>query len=195
MGDKAWRLTPIYYGDLGDAEDYFAGRLHSRAWNDADDADKPKALLAARRLIDNLNFKGYKHAVWVFHQQSPAAVARPDTGIVRAAGGRAVYREEERAAEASQPLEFPRGADTVVPDAIRQAEYELAYSLLDGIDPQMELENLSVTAQGYAEVRTHYERNMVPIEHLINLVPNPLAWSLLKPFLRDDQAVRLSRVS
>ena len=103
--------------------------------------------------------------------------------------------KQERAADASQELEFPRGADTAVPEAIRRAEYELAYSLLDGVDPQMELENLSVTAQGYAEVRTHYERNMVPIEHLINLVPNPLAWSLLKPFLRDDQAVRLSRVS
>ena len=88
-------------------------------------------------------------------------------------------------------LEFPRGADTVVPEAVRIAEYELALSLLDGVDPQMELENLAVTAQGHAEVRTHYERNMVPIEHLINLVPNSLAWSLLKPFLRDDQALRL----
>ena len=66
------------------------------------------------------------------------------------------YRQQERDAEASQPLEFPRGADTVVPEAIRRAEYELAFSLLDGVDPQMELENLSVTAQGYAEVRTHY---------------------------------------
>jgi len=26
-------------------------------------------------------------------------------------------------------------------------------------------------------------------------VPNPLAWSLLKPFLRDEQTVRLSQVS
>ena len=51
-------IDATYYGDLGEAEDYFAGRLHSQAWNDADDADKPKALLAARRLIDNLNFKG-----------------------------------------------------------------------------------------------------------------------------------------
>jgi hypothetical protein len=183
-----------YYGDLSDAEAYFAGRLHSRAWNDADDADKPKALLAARRLIDNLNFKGCKHAVWLFKQNTPPPWRNPHTEMyVREA--EKTYRAEERAAEASQRLEFPRGADTTVPDAIYQAQYELAYSLLDGIDPQMELENLSVTAQGYAEVRTHFERNMVPIEHIINLVPNPLAWSLLKPFLRDDQAVRLSRVS
>ena len=100
------------------------------------------------------------------------------------------YREQERAANASQPLEFPRGSDTVVPDAIVMAEYELAYSLLDGVDPQMELENLMGTGPGLRRgLLTHYERNMVPIEHLINLVPNPLAWLLIKPFLRDDQAL------
>jgi hypothetical protein len=187
-------IDTSYYGDLQEAEDYFAGRLHSHPWNDADDADKPKALLAARRLIDNLNFKGHKHSVWVFHQQVPPPWRDPTNGTFDRAAEEQ-YRQQERDAEASQPLEFPRGPDTTVPEAIRRAEYELAFSLLDGVDPQMELENLSVTAQGYAEVRTHFERNMVPIEHLINLVPNPLAWSLLKPFLRDDQAVRLSRVS
>jgi hypothetical protein len=187
-------IDATYYGDLGEAEDYFAGRLHSQAWNDADDADWPKALLAARRLIDNLAFKGEKHSVWLFRQQTLPPWRDPTNGTFDREKAEQ-YRQAERAADASQELEFPRGADTAVPEAIRRAEYELAYSLLDGVDPQMELENLSVTAQGYAEVRTHYERNMVPIEHLINLVPNPLAWSLLKPFLRDDQAVRLSRVS
>ena len=187
-------IDTSYYGSLQEAEDYFAGRLHSQPWNDSHDADKPKALLAARRLIDNLNFKGHKHSVWVFHQQVPPPWRDPTNGTFDRTAEEQ-YRQQERDAEASQPLEFPRGADTMVPEAIRRAEYELAFSLLDGVDPQMELENLSVTAQGYAEVRTHFERNMVPIEHLINLVPNPLAWSLLKPFLRDDQAVRLSRVS
>ena len=179
---------------MQEAEDYFAGRLHSQPWNDADDADKPKALLAARRLIDNLNFKGHKHSVWVFHQQcrrrgatrpTAPSTARPRNSI----GSRSVT--PRRASRWSSPAARTRWC----PRPIRRAEYELAFSLLDGVDPQMELENLSVTAQGYAEVRTHFERNMVPIEHLINLVPNPLAWSLLKPFLRDDQAVRLSRVS
>jgi hypothetical protein len=35
----------------------------------------------------------------------------------------------------------------------------------------------------------------VPIEHLMNSIPNSLAWSMLKPFLRDDDAIKLSRVS
>jgi hypothetical protein len=182
------------YGSLGEASDYFAGRLHSDAWDDACPTEQNKALLSARLLIDNLAFKGDKHAVWVYRQQTPPPWRDPTDNAVDWRSQQH-YRQGERAAEASQPLEFPRGSDTTVPDAIRMAEYELAYSLLDGVDPQMELENLTVTAQGYAEVRTHYERSMVPIEHLINLVPNPLAWSLLKPFLRDDQAVRLSRVS
>ena len=181
-------IDTSYYGDLQEADAYFAGRLHSQAWEDADDADKPKALLAACRLIDNLNFKGDKHTVWVYRQQMPTPVWNDPPGVE-------AWEDGIRAAEANQPLEFPRGSDTVVPEAIRRAQYELAFSLLDGVDPQMELENLQVTAQGYAEVRTHFERNMVPIEHLVNLIPNPLAWSLLKPFLRDDQAVRLSRVS
>ena len=73
-------IDTTYYGDLGEAEAYFAGRLHSRAWNEADHADKPKALLAARRLIDNLNFKGHKHAVWVFRQQTPPPWRDPTTG-------------------------------------------------------------------------------------------------------------------
>jgi hypothetical protein len=182
------------YGSLDEANDYFASRLHSDPWDDAATGDKPKGLLAARRLIDNLCFKGHKHAVWVFHQNMPPPWRDPTNGNFNRVAAEQ-YRQQERDAELSQPLEFPRGPDTVVPDAISIAQYELALSLLDGVDPQLELENLSVTAQGHAEVRTHFDRGMVPIEHLINLVPNPLAWSLLKPFLRDDQAVRLSRVS
>jgi hypothetical protein len=187
-------IDTSYYGDVDEANAYFAARLHSEPWEEADPGEKPKAMLAACRLIDNLNFKGDKHAVWIFRQQTPPPWRDPYTDLPTRQAVQA-YQQAERAANASQPLEFPRGGDTAVPEAIRIAEYELAFSLLDGVDPQMELENLAVTAQGYAEVRTHYERNMVPIEHLINLVPNPLAWSLLKPFLRDEQAVRLSRVS
>ncbi len=187
-------IDTTYYGDVAEADAYFAARLHSQPWEEADPCEKPKALLAARRLIDNLNFKGDKHTVWLFRQETPPPWRDPFTDLPNRQSMQR-YLEAERAANASQELEFPRGSDTVVPENIRIAEYELAFSLLDGIDPQMELENLAVTAQGYAEVRTHFERNMVPIEHLINLVPNPLAWSLLKPFLRDEQAVRLSRVS
>ena len=80
-------------------------------------------------------------------------------------------------------------------EAVRLAEYEIAHALLDGKDPELELENLAVSAMGYGAVKTSYERSQLPIEHIINLVPSSVAWRLLKPFLRDSDAIKLSRLS
>jgi len=163
---------------IAEATEYFAQRLHETAWTAASDANREKALVAATQIIDGLNFKGYKHAVYTLLDANSAADA-----------------SDIQAAEASQSLEFPRGADTEVPEAIRRACYEIAYALLDGKDPELELENLSVESMGYGQVRTGYSRNQVPIEHIINMVPSSVAWRLLRPFLRDGDAVKLSRVS
>ena len=171
-------LDVSYYGTVSEANTYFESRLHEYAWGDADIADRPRALFAATQIVDSLNFKGVKHAVYELQLANTSATD-----------------EEIREAEASQPLEFPRGADTVVPEAIRKAAYEIAHSLLEGKDPEMELENLGITSQGYASVRTTYNRAQVPIEHLVNGIPNALAWRWLRPFLRDEDAIRLSRVS
>jgi len=160
---------------LAEADSYFAHRLHEVAWSGASDADREKALIAARGIIDALNFKGVKHSVYV--------------------AGAAEGSDETRTAEVVQPLEFPRGADTEVPEAIRIAGYEIAYALLDGKDPELELENLAVSAMGYGAVKTSYERSQLPIEHIVNLVPSSVAWRLLKPFLRDSDALKLSRLS
>ena len=161
-----------------EATAYFAQRLHETAWSAASDANREKALVAATQIIDGLNFKGYKHGVYTLLD-----------------GNSATDPSDIQAAEASQALEFPRGADTEVPEAIRRACYEIAYALLDGKDPELELENLSVESMGYGQVRTGYSRNQVPIEHIINMVPSSVAWRLLRPFLRDGDAVKLSRVS
>ena len=40
----------------------------------------------------------------------------------------------------TQTNEFPRGNDTTTPDQIKEACAEIALSLLDGIDPDMELD-------------------------------------------------------
>jgi hypothetical protein len=166
------------YGTLGEADTYFENRLHETAWTGATPASRGKALIAARAIMDALNYKGYKHAVYTLLQANPSAT-----------------QEQIRAAEISQPLEFPRGADTEVPEAIRIAEYEIAHALLDGKDPELELENLAVNSMGYGQVKTSYERTQLPIEHIINLVPSSVAWRLLKPFLRDSDALKLSRLS
>jgi hypothetical protein len=144
-----------HYGTPEEAATYFANRLYEEAWTAATDADRERALIAATRIIDTLNFKG----------------------------------------TANGDLEFPRGDDTEVPDAIRIACYEIAHSLLDGKDPELELENLGISSQGLSSVRTTFNRSQVPIEHIVNGVPNATAWRLLRPFLRDEDAVKLLRIS
>ena len=91
-------------------------------------------------------------------------------------------------------MEFPRGSDTVVPDQIKRACYEIAFALLDGVEPDVELENLAVVSQGYAGIRTTYNRIQQPIEHLVAGIPSATTWRILKPFIRDGKAVKTSRV-
>ncbi len=49
------------YGSLFGAESYFAGRLHTNAWDQALISDREAALQQATRAIDCLNFAGCKH--------------------------------------------------------------------------------------------------------------------------------------
>jgi len=171
-------LNVTYYGTLSEANEYFEKRLHEWAWTGSSTIDREKALIAARRLIDGLNYKGYKHPVYALLEENSEATV-----------------EEIQAAESTQANEFPRGADTEVPEDIRIAQYELAHSLLDNKDPELELETLAVTGQTYGGVKTTYQRDQVPIEHLINMIPNAVAWRRLRPYLRDGDAIKISRVS
>ena len=167
-----------YYGTLVEANDYFDNRLHEAAWYGAKPNDRPKALIAATRILNTLNYKGFKHTVYDVLQADAEA-----------------SEETIRAAEIAQPNEFPRGPDTVVPEDIRTACYEIAHSLLDGKDPELELENLGISSQGYESVRTTFSRSQVPIEHIVNQVPSALAWRYIRPFLRDEDAIKLARVA
>jgi hypothetical protein len=168
----------MYYGTLCKANEYFENRLHEAAWFESNAADRPKALLRATQCIDALNYKGNVHSVWELLEDDPDATD-----------------EEIREAETEQTLEFPRGADTVAPVTIEVACYECAHALLDGVDPDAELEQLSVVSQGVASVRTTYNRSQQPIEHLLHGIPSATAWRYLKPFLRDGDKIKLSRVS
>jgi hypothetical protein len=165
------------YGDLEDADEYFSTRLHEQAWSDSSTQDKTAAMLRATRMIDRLNFKGYKSTVYDYLETTDC----PE-------------QEEINAANAAQILEFPRDTDDTVPEEIELACYEIAYALLDGIDPELELENLSVSSQGYASARTTYDRGRNPQEHLNAGIPSAFAWSFLKPFLRDAGGIKLSLV-
>ena len=129
-------------------------------------------------IIDALNFKGDKHPVYEVLQNNSLASS-----------------SEIQEAEVSQTLEFPRDADTEVPEAVRVATYEIAQSLLDGKDPDIELEALGIKSYGFQGETTSHNREQVPIEHIINGVPSEQAWRLLRPYLREDDAILLSRIS
>ena len=174
-------INTSIYGSLDEAAEYFGSRFHEMAWTEATLANRRKALIAARSIIDALNYKGVKHNVYTLCGPAPKTSG--------------VSQDDIQAAEASQPLEFPRGEDAEVPEAIRIAEYEIAYALLDGKDPELELENLAISGMGYGAVKTNYERSQLPIEHIIIMVPSSVAWRLLRPFLRDSDALKLSRLS
>ncbi len=171
-------ITFEYYGTIYEADTYFAGRLHEDAWSRAKVIDHEKALWAATLIIDALNYKGYKHSVYEILE---ANIDADDDTV--------------RAANISQTLEFPRDEDTEVPEEIRVATYEIAHSLLDGKDPDLELEALGIISHTIHDTTNSYSRNQIPIEHIINGIPSTQAWRLLRPFLREDDAIVLSRVS
>jgi hypothetical protein len=168
------------YATTAEAQAYFDQRLHELAWSEASQGDREKALIAATRIIDRLNFKGYKATVYAYL----AGLDDPSLAT----------QEEINAASREQELQFPRDADTEVPKEILLACFEIAYALLDGIDPDVELENLAIISHGYASVRTTYSRSHNPPEHLNAGVPSATAWRYLRPFLREPGGITLSRV-
>ena len=96
-------------------------------------------------------------------------------------------------ADEDQVLQFPRGDDTTVPTDIQYACAELAMALLDGVDPDLELENLGMVSQGIASIRSTYDVSR-PSEHILAGIPSASAWRFLKPYLRDPLTVNLDRV-
>ncbi len=94
----------------------------------------------------------------------------------------------------TQELQFPRGDDTIVPIEIDQAGYEIALAFLDDYDLEQEAQTIGVVTEAYSGVRTTYDADFVP-EHTVAGIPSIEAWRLLKPFLRDEKVLRLSRVS
>ena len=93
-----------------------------------------------------------------------------------------------------QVNQFPRDDDTVVPADIGQACFEIALALLDGVDPQLEGENLGMTSQGYANVRSTYDRE-VPVPHIVAGIPSLTAWRFIVPYLRDTGYFNIMRTS
>jgi len=99
-----------------------------------------------------------------------------------------------RKTDDSQALEFPRYGDAEVPLAIRQATYEEALSLLKGVDPTTEYDNLFVRSRGFGSLRTDYEPQNPP-EHKKAGITSLRAWQLLLPYLKPALDLKLRRES
>jgi Putative DnaT-like ssDNA binding protein len=93
-----------------------------------------------------------------------------------------------------QVLQFPRDGDTTVPEEIVRATVLCAVILLDGFDIEIELENLNMVSQGYANVRSSFDRSVKPA-HIINGIPSSEAWRYLTPFLRNPNEIEINRIS
>ena len=94
----------------------------------------------------------------------------------------------------TQELEFPRGTDTIVPTKIEEACYEIAYAILDGRDPEKDLEHINAQTVGYGTARLRVNAAKAP-ESKVHGIPSELAWKWLKPFLRDKGSLTFVRVS
>jgi len=97
-------------------------------------------------------------------------------------------------ASSTQSLQFPRGEDTAVPQPIKDACCEEAFALLDGVQPDMEIENLGIVAEGFSSARTTYAKDVV-LPHKVAGIASPISWRLLLPFLRSISTISLDRVS
>ena len=97
-------------------------------------------------------------------------------------------------ADSTQTNQFPRGTDTVVPDDVKKACFEIALALLDDVDPEFESNNLGMINQGYANIRATYDRE-TPQPHLVAGVPSATAWRYLIPYLRDPREIEVMRLT
>lgn len=102
------------------------------------------------------------------------------------------YSDEKT--EEDQELEFPRGSDVTIPQAIKDACCEIVIALLGGADVERKADQQKVTSRRYASVGTSYDPRIVS-EHAAAGVPSYEAWLLLRPYLADPSSVVISRIS
>lgn len=84
-----------------------------------------------------------------------------------------------------------------IPQAIKEAEYEIAYSLLvDGIDVTKELNKRRVLSRKFGTVATTYDPKETS-DYILWGIPSWLAWTLLLPYidLNRSESIRLDRMT
>jgi hypothetical protein len=96
-----------------------------------------------------------------------------------------------------QANEFPRdycfNPDFApIPNDIKIACCEIALALLDGVDPDLEEEDLGAMSEGYSTVRVTSDTN-IRKDHIKAGIPSVEAWKHLLPYLKDPLSIFVRR--
>lgn len=81
-----------------------------------------------------------------------------------------------------------------IPQALKDAACEIALNLLDGVDEELEFQNLNMVSQHYANVRSTYDRSF-RMEHIEAGIISRKAWNLIYPYLDSSKTIKISRAS
>ncbi len=158
----------VPYIDITGAQAYFDDvRLGADAWENSTSSDKLKALKMATVAIDRLSFKGIK-VTTTQTNEFPRLPGRQLTSIV---------------------IIVPT---PTIPDDIKIATCEIALTLLDGVDPELEEESLGAITEAYSTVRVTSDIN-VRKDHFKAGIPSSVAWKHLLPYLNDPYDIHIRK--
>lgn len=90
----------------------------------------------------------------------------------------------------TQNNEFPRGGDTTIPVRVMQATCEIAKALIDGADPEIIYENVSMAATNYQNIKTSYKDRTE--EYKVSGIPSMVAFRLLAPYIADPRELSIN---
>lgn len=97
-------------------------------------------------------------------------------------------------ADPDQGAHFPIAGQTVVPDDVKWACAELAATLADNRDLQMDYEEIAISSHKLGKVGVNRDTD-VRLPHVLAGIPSLEAWRLLRPFIRVNQNINLLRVN
>lgn len=92
-----------------------------------------------------------------------------------------------------QDLQFPRYDDTSVPTDIKYASAAIANALLDGVDPEIEFQNLKLLQAGLSGAKSTYDRDSTQPQ-TADGIGSFTAWTFLKPYIVDPGTVEIHHV-
>ena len=90
-----------------------------------------------------------------------------------------------------QEAQFPRNGDTLVPTDVTTAEAEIAYALLDGIDPESEARQNEIRSATFTSIKTTYGTHSLWRAYGI---PSAIAWKYLVPYIAFSDTINISKV-